>query len=108
MSRRVVSCGCAKADSALRRAARCKVPPAERRAIARSGGKARAAKRPAYRMTLAQAARGLGVSEDAVRRMIADGRIAAAGEGPALRVCRRDVESLADGAEGLPRPKKTC
>ncbi len=65
---KTISCGCAKADPEVRRAARAKVPSECRRAIAKQGGMARAAKVD-YRITVPQAARGLGVSEETIRQM---------------------------------------
>lgn len=71
MTGRTVSCGCARADPQIRRAARMKVPVKRRKQIAQLAANACKGKpseaQPRYKLRIERAAEFMGVSEERVR-----------------------------------------
>lgn len=86
---RQISCGCQRADPAVRSAARAKVDPARRKEIAAQGGRANTGRRG---MSLTAFARRSGASEERIVQLIRSGaidsRIDRAGR---IRLTRKDL-----------------
>jgi hypothetical protein len=100
-----VSCGCERADPAVRKAARLKVPPQRRKEIC---GIMRAAvkhRKPAYSMDAHRAAEMLGVSMERIEIMVQDGLLGSRYKRGELWVSSQDVSDLVATQQ---RNKRRC
>ena len=102
-----VSCGCRRADPKVRRAARLKVAPRKRHAIAVKAGEAsrKVPHRPAYALHASQAADMLGVSLEIVEQLARDGVLGSRTRKGEIYI---SVEDLSDMMAQQCREKKRC
>lgn len=99
------SCGCMRADSGIRKAARAKVPRERRGAICNRARAAVRERKPAYSMDAYRAAELLGVSVERVEVLAKDGLIGSTYKRGELWVSSGDVASLIGVQE---RNKRHC
>ena len=102
---RQISCGCARADPKIRRAARMKVPPGQRAAICNKMRKAVTRRSKPYSMDVLRAAELLDVSEQRIGILAKDGILGFTYRRGTLWVSSQDVATLLATQE---RNKKRC
>jgi hypothetical protein len=100
-----VSCGCARADPGIRKAARLKVPAKRRREICSTMRVAVRHRKPAYSMAAHRAAEMLGVSVERIEVMVQDGLLGSRYKRGELWVSSGDVSDLVATQE---RNKRRC
>jgi hypothetical protein len=89
-----VSCGCARADPGIRKAARLTMPPARRKEICLKMRSAVRHRKPAYSMDAHRAAELLGVSVERIEALALDGMLGSTTRRGALWVSSQDVSSM--------------
>jgi hypothetical protein len=99
------SCGCERADSGIRRAARLKVPAKRRAEICDKMRKAVRHRKPAYSMDAHRAAELLGVSVERIEVLVQDGMIGSTYRRGALWVSSGDVAAMISTQQ---RNKRRC
>lgn len=99
------SCGCERADSGIRKAARLKVPPKRRAEICSKMRRAVKHRKPAYSMDAHRAAELLGVSVERIEILAQDGLIGSTFRRGALWVSSGDVSAMIAAQQ---RNKRRC
>lgn len=89
-----VSCGCARADPGVRKAARLKVPAKRRKEICDRMRNAVRNRKPAYSMDAHRAAELLGVTPERIEILARDGMLGATTRRGALWVSSQDVAAM--------------
>lgn len=102
---RQISCGCARADPAVRWKARMQVPAKKREAICRKMRKAVRNRKPPYSLSAIQAAELLGVSVERIGVLTQDGILNCRYKRGELYVSSQDVSELLSQQE---REQKRC
>lgn len=100
-----VSCGCAKADPGIRRAARLKVPAKRRAEICNKMRKSVKHRKPAYSMDAHRAAELLGVTLERIEILAQDGLIGSTFRSGELWVSSQDVSDMITTQQ---RNKRRC
>ena len=88
------SCGCERADSGIRKAARLKVAPARRREICDKMRRSVKHRKPAYSMDAHRAAELLGVTLERIEVLVTDGLLGGTSRRGALWVSSQDVSAM--------------
>lgn len=99
------SCGCEKADPAVRRAARMKMPAKKRRDICNTMRAAVKNRKPSYSMDAHRAAELLGVTVERIEILAQDGLIGSTSRKGELWVSSHDVSAMVATQQ---RNKKRC
>jgi len=89
-----VSCGCARSDPGIRKAARLKVSPKRRAEICSTMRRAVKHRKPAYSMDAHRAAELLGVTLERIEVLVGDGLLGATTKRGALWVSSQDVSAM--------------
>jgi hypothetical protein len=100
-----ISCGCARADPGIRKAARLRVAPSRRKEICDQMRRSVKHRKPAYSMDAHRAAELLGVTVERIETLAQDGMIGSTFRRGALWVSSQDVASMIAVQQ---RNKKRC